>query len=67
MLLRKELLTQEEKVLVKEQAESWILLYELYAASLLEEEELTQKLGLFRNKEMYDHMKRNEIHFLSFD
>lgn len=67
MLLRKELLTQEEKVLVKEQAESWILLYELYATSLLEEEELTQKLGLFRNKEMYAHMKRNEIHFLSFD
>lgn len=59
MLLRKRLLSDEEKQEIIKKAESWILKYELYMEDLIGEDDL----GLNKNKGMYSKMKRNGIHF----
>jgi hypothetical protein len=63
ILLRKELLGSEEISQISSNSISWILLYELYVANLITEEMFISKLHLNINLEMYQYLKRNNVHF----
>lgn len=65
ILLRRDLLTEEEISAVKEHATSWLLLYELYAADIITEEDFVSRLNLNKNLPMYQKFKHHKIHFVS--
>ena len=64
MLLRKQLLNDSELSLVKERADSWIMLYELYQGGFINESDFVQKLNLNKNISMYQKFKEKGIHFV---
>lgn len=63
MLFRKNKMNQDQKIEVKRRSKSWILLYELYVSNIISIEDLTIKLCLNKNIEMYSKMKSKDIHF----
>lgn len=63
MLLRKGVLTEEQKQLLAEKSTSWILAYELFCEGMLAEDEIASKLILDKNLVMYRKMKEKQIHF----
>ena len=65
LLLRRELLTPEQISTVKVCAGSWLLLYELYVAEVISEDEFSDRLNLSKNLPMYQKFKRDSIHFVS--
>lgn len=64
MLLRKQLLNDSELDLLKERADSWIMLYELYQGGYINESTFIQKLNLNKNISMYQKFKEKGIHFV---
>ena len=52
---------------LKENAQSWLLLYELFAADVISKEEFCEKANVKSNLEMYEKFKIKGIHFCSFD
>lgn len=66
MLLVKDLLDKDNLLNIKIKAKSWILLYELFANNVILEDEFIQKLNLNKNFNMYQELKANDIHFVSF-
>lgn len=66
MLLVKDLLDKDNLLNIKIKAKSWILLYELFANNIILEDEFIQKLNLNKNVNMYQKLKANDIHFVSF-
>ena len=64
MLLRKQLLNDSELDLLKERADSWIMLYELYQGGYINESTFVQKLNLNKNISMYQKFKEKGIHFV---
>lgn len=66
MLLVKNLLDDDNLLSIKERAKSWILLYELFANNIISEDEFILKLNIKENKNMYNKIKDNNIHFVSF-
>lgn len=65
LLLRRNLISDDMLRQVKENASSWILLYELYATDNLEESSFVDKLNLSKNLKMYQNFKTTRIHFVS--
>ena len=63
MLLRKGVLTEEQKRLLAEKSTSWILAYELFCEGMLTEDGIASKLILDKNLVMYRKMKEKQIHF----
>ena len=65
MLLRlaREKLTDKNLERIKENAISWILLYELYAENVITEDEFTRRLNLKENMIMYKHLRTKKLHF----
>lgn len=63
ILLRKGLLGSEKIVQISNNAISWLLLYELYVANHITEQVFISKLHLNKNLEMYQYLKRNNVHF----
>ena len=63
MLFRRNLLNNIQEKTIVNKAKSWILLYELFVNSIITEQEITQKLNLNKNLEMYRTMKNRNIHF----
>lgn len=63
-LLRKDLLKDEFLIEVKEKANSWILLYELYQQDLIEDSVFFDRLNIDKNKLMYEKFKEKGIHFV---
>lgn len=61
MILRKNL-TSDFKT-IKQNAKSWILNYELFASNLIDIAELCGRIPLNRNKEMYENLKGQDLHF----
>lgn len=66
MLLVKDLLDEENLLIIKTKATSWILLYELFVNKIISEEEFILKLNIKKNEEMYKKLEENNIHFVSF-
>ncbi len=66
MLLVNDLLDEDNLLNIKTKAKSWILLYELFAKNIILENEFIQKLNLNKNFKMYQKLKGNDIHFVSF-
>lgn len=65
MLLRAGLLAPDAINKLVQQSISWILRYELYAISAINETEFTTSLGVDKQKEMYNYFKHKSIHFCS--
>lgn len=65
ILLRKGLLNESNLSIVKTNAKSWIILYELYASDYIDEATFVSSLNLNKNIEMYKKFKRQNIHFCS--
>lgn len=63
MLLKRGLLSEQLKNIIKVNAKSWILNYELFSENLLSETEFQSKLNLNKNLEMYRKFRENNIHF----
>lgn len=63
ILMRKELLGENNIIKIKNNAFSWILLYELYVLDYLSEDEFKYRLNLNKNLEMYKYLKQNNVHF----
>ncbi|WP_252230443.1 RNA-directed DNA polymerase [Clostridium sp. ZBS15] len=63
ILLRKELLGEENIDQVSSKASSWILIYELYVSEHITVEVLISKLNLNKNLHMYEYLKEHNIHF----
>ena len=61
MLLRKNLTSNVE--IIKQEANSWILNYELFANGFIDIDELCEIIPLNRNKEMYEKLKEQDLHF----
>lgn len=61
MLLRKNLTSNVE--IIKQEAKSWILNYELFASGFIDIDELCEIIPLNRNKEMYEKLKEQDLHF----
>jgi hypothetical protein len=53
--------------ILKEKAQSWLLLYELFAADIISKEEFCDKANVKHNLDMYEKFKTRDIHFCSFD
>ncbi len=66
MLLRKSLLLEDHLSLIRSEAKSWILLYELYAANNIDENNFIAKLNINKNLTMYNHFKSKGLHFCNF-
>lgn len=64
ILLRKNLLKPEALNLVRENANSWIMLYELYQQNYIDENTFIQRLNLNKNTNMYKKFKSKGIHFV---
>lgn len=65
LLLRRGILKTEQIDQVKNNATSWILLYELYANGNITESVFKERLNLNKNTEMYQKLKIKNIHFCS--
>lgn len=63
MLLRKDLLLDEFIYSIANSAKSWILCYELYCVDKLTESDFHTKLGIVQNKDMYERLKKENLHF----
>lgn len=61
MILRQKLTNNID--VIKDDASSWILNYELYANDYLDENDLCDRLSLNKNKDMYKNLKKNKLHF----
>lgn len=61
MLLRKNLTSNVE--IIKQEAKSWILNYELFASGFIDIDELCEIIPLNRNKKMYEKLKEQDLHF----
>ena len=64
ILLRNNLLSIENLNIVVSKAKSWILNYELFAMSNIDEEEFFERMNIKENSKMYLKFKRNKIHFI---
>lgn len=64
ILLRYNLLNNNQKQIMKQKVKSWIALYELFAEDIISEDELKDKLQLCKNLEVYKHLKVKNIHFI---
>lgn len=64
ILLRKEMLDDRELELVKEKADSWLMLYELYQGGYIDEQAFVRKLNLNKSISMYRKFKAKGIHFV---
>ena len=67
LILRKDLLNEKLIEEIKNKANSWILLYELYVANHVSEEEFQDRLCVRRNLNTYKNLKNNDIHFCVFE
>ena len=67
ILLRSDMLNKKNLSTLKENAQSWLLLYELFAADVISKEEFCEKANVKNNLEMYEKFKIKGIHFCSFD
>lgn len=67
ILLRSDMLNKKNLSTLKENAQSWLLLYELFAADVISKEEFCEKANVKSNLEMYEKFKIKGIHFCSFD
>ncbi len=67
LLLESKLLNTKRIEIVKSQASSWILLYQLYAKDTISEEEFANRLNLNKNKDMYKKFKTDEISFVTLE
>ena len=63
LLFRKSLLTEEFVDVLKRNATSWILLYELYATDHIDEDTFADMMGIQKSLPMYQRLKHNSIHF----
>lgn len=63
ILLRRDLLKEENLARLIDDSKSWILLYELYASNHIDEVTFVSKLNINKNLEMYQYLKENNIHF----
>ena len=61
MILRKNITSNIETI--KQNAKSWILNYELFASDLIDLAELCKRIPLNKNKEMYEKLKAQDLHF----
>ena len=61
MLLRKNLISNVE--IIKQEAKSWILNYELFASDFIDIDELCEIIPLNRNKIIYEKLKEQDLHF----
>ena len=67
ILLRSNMLYKKNLSILKEKAQSWLLLYELFAADIISKEEFCDKANVKHNLDMYEKFKIRGIHFCSFD
>lgn len=65
ILLRRDLLSGSLLTSVAARAKSWLLLYELYAADIISENDFVSRLGLHENLPMYQYFKAKKLHFVS--
>lgn len=61
MILRKKLTSNIENI--KQSAQSWILNYELFASAYISMDEFCERLPINKNKDMYEKLKDDNIHF----
>lgn len=61
MILRKNITSNIETI--KQNAKSWILNYELFASDLIDLAELCKRIPINKNKEMYEKLKAQDLHF----
>lgn len=65
MLLRSDLLNHGTLHLLKDRAQSWILLYELFATDVLAEDDFKKRLNLNKSMSYYNNLKNENFHFCS--
>lgn len=63
MLIRKQKISNNNLQFISQKSFSWLLNYELYAHDILNIDQISERLNLNRNKEMYKKMKENDVHF----
>ena len=66
ILLSNNLLNENQTEIIKNEAKSWILLYELFSNNFITEEEFTRRLNIDKNLDMYRHLKNRNIHFIKY-
>ena len=67
ILLRSNMLYKKNLSILKEKAQSWLLLYELFAADIISKEEFCDKANVKHNLDIYEKFKTRDLHFCSFD
>lgn len=63
ILLRKGLVSEQNLEIIKTNANSWILLYELYQMDSIDETDFFQRLNIAKNKAMYRKLKEKKLRF----
>lgn len=63
MLIRKGFVDESRSSLFEKSAKTWILLYEMFAADLIDESKLVKTLGLNHSTNRYKHFKEKNMHF----
>lgn len=63
LLLRKKCLSSSQLDIVRSRANSWFLLYELFAADVIDEVAFAKKLNIDHNLTMYQKIKERNEHF----
>lgn len=64
LLLNRNLLKDDQIEEICDKAESWLLLYELYKGDKISQEGFIEKLGIERNRSMYEKFYEKNIHFI---
>lgn len=65
ILLRSGLLDGEDLKNLKNNASSWILLYELFATDVLSKDDFEERLNLNKSMSYYNNLKNKDFHFCS--